>query len=122
MSTRAGFTLIEVMLAIVFFAVATVAALQLFRDSQAAVAEGESVVIATGLAQGRLEELRNTSYGRLASEANAAVADPAGFARFSREVVVTTPYTNLKQIAVTVSWAAPGGAASVSLQTYRSNI
>lgn len=123
-SAQAAFTLIEVMLAIVFFAVTTVAAMELFRSSQASIAEGESVLIATHLAQQRLEELRNAPYASLASEAKAAVAVPAGFSRFSRAVAVTTPSTNLKHIVVTVSWTVPGpgGETSVNLQTYRSNV
>ena len=117
-----GFTLLEVMLALVLFATGTMAVMDLLRCSQAAMAEGENVAVALHLAQRRLEELRNTAYGSVANEAKAAIASPAGYSRFNREVTVTTSYTNLKQVVVTVSWNAPGGEASISLQTYRSNV
>ena len=49
------------------------------------------------------------------------ITSPSGFSRFSRQVTVTTPYTNLKQVVVAVYWTTVGGETSVSLQTYRSN-
>ena len=115
-----GFSLIEVMLALTLMSVGTVSLMELLHRSHSGMAEGESVLIATHLAQRRLEELRNATYASLTSEAKAAITDPTGYSRFSREVTVTTPYTNLKQVAVAVSWTAPGGEASMSLQTYRS--
>ena len=116
-----GFTLLEVMLTLALVATGTVACAELFHRAQAGNTDGEATLIATGLAQRRLEELRNTSYASLANESAATVSSPSGYSQFTRSVTVTTPYANLKQIVVTVSWAAPGGTVSVSLQTYRSN-
>jgi len=107
---------------VVLFAASTVAILGAMSQAQTGIADGEQTLTALYLAHRRLEELRNTSYGSLASEAKAAVTTPSGFSRFSREVTVTTPYTNLKQVVVTVSWTSPQGETNVSLQTYRSNI
>lgn len=117
-----GFTLLEMMLAIVLFAVGTLAVMELFHRAQAGSSDGENVLVATRLAQARMEELRNVAYASVASEAKAAIASPAGFSHFDREVAVTTPYANLKQVVVTVYWDAAGGETSVSLQTHRSNI
>ena len=119
---KRGFSLLEMLLALTLFATGTLGTLELIHRSHIGAADGESSVIATHLAQRRLEELRTTLYANLASEAKAAISSPSGFTRFSREVTVTTPYTDLKQIIVTVSWTGPGGEASVSLRTSRSNI
>ena len=119
---KSGFSLLEVLLAVMLFAIGTVSIMEVMQRSQAGSMEGESVLIATHLAQRRLEELRNTAYASLANEAKAAVASPSGFRRFSRQVTVTTPYANLKQIVVTVYWTTAGGETSVSLQAYRSNV
>lgn len=108
------------MLALTLMSVGTVSLMELLHRSHTGMAEGESVLTATHLAQRRLEELRNATYASLASETKAAISDPAGYSRFSREVTVTTPYTNLKQVAVVIYWTPPGGETSVSLQTYRS--
>ncbi|MBI4343164.1 MAG: hypothetical protein HY599_07335 [Candidatus Omnitrophica bacterium] len=110
------------MAAIVLFAASTVSIVEVMQHAQAGAGDGESTLIATYLAQRRLEELRNTAYASLASESKASVSSPSGYIRFSREVTVTTPYTNLRQVVVTVYWTSAGGEASISLQTYRSNV
>jgi prepilin-type N-terminal cleavage/methylation domain-containing protein len=122
--SKGGFSLLELMLAMALFAVCTVAVMELLHTANAGSLDGENTLIATYLAQRRLEELRNVGYGALADEARAAVSSPSGFGQFDRQVTVTTPYTNLRQIVVTVSWDAPGpaGETNVSLQTYRSNL
>jgi len=106
------------MLAMVLFAVGTVAIMELLQRAHAGVADGENVLMANHLALRRLEELRNVSFTSLASEAKAPVTSPSGFSRFSREAVVTEPLTDLKQVVVRVSWQAPGGETNVALQTY----
>ena len=115
------------MVALVLLSVGTVAIIELMQRAHAGQADGENVLIATQLAQRRLEELRNTAYASIASESEARVTSPSGFTRFCREVNVTTPYTNLRQITITVSWDPPDCTTSssnpnVSLSTYRSNI
>ena len=109
------------LLALTLFAGATVASLELCHRAQAGSTDAENLLTATSLAHYRLEELRNTAYGSLANETKASITSPSGFTRFSRAVTVTTPYTNLKQIVVTIYWNAPGGETSVALQTYRAN-
>lgn len=120
--TKTGFTLLEMLLAMVLFAVGTLAAMELIQRGQAGFGAGENVLIATHLAQQRLEELRNTTYSSLADASKASITDPSGFTRFSREVDVTQLDSDtLRQIDVTVSWPAAGGTADVTLQTYRSD-
>lgn len=109
------------MLALALFAGGTVAAVELTQRAQAAANDGENALVATYLAQRRLEELRNTAYASLASESKASISSPSGFSQFNREVTVTTPYTNLKKIVATVYWNTGGGETNVSLQTHRSN-
>ena len=115
--SRSGFTLLEMMLALVLFAVGTIGVTDLLHRAQAGSTDGEDVLISTGLAQRCLEELRNASYANLETT---TCAVPSGFSPFSLTKTVTTPSTNLKQIVVTVSWTATGGQANVALQTYRS--
>ncbi|MBI3324669.1 MAG: prepilin-type N-terminal cleavage/methylation domain-containing protein [Candidatus Omnitrophica bacterium] len=117
-----GFTLLEVLLAVALLAGGTVAVAELFQTAQWGSTEAENALIATQLTQARLEELRNTAYASLANETKASISSPSGFSRFSREVTVTTPYTNLKLIVVTVYWTGTGGETNVSLSTYRSAV
>jgi len=125
MLSRRAFTLLELILSLALLAVGTVALMGILHRGQMGIAGGENVLIATQLAKRRLEELRNVAYGSLASESEARVSSPSGFTRFCRQVDVTTPDTNLRQIVVTVSWDPPDCTTSssnpnVSLQTYRS--
>ena len=105
------------MLTVALIAGGIVALAELFHRSKAGEMDGENVFIATYLAQRCQEELRNASFANLPT---ASCSAPAGFSRFTYLVAVTTPYTLLRQVSVTVSWNAPGGQTGVQLQTYRS--
>ncbi len=115
-----GFSLLEIMLALVLVAVGTLAAVDLMQRAHSGFADGENVLTATHLAQRRLEELQNFAYGSLGNEEKDFVTDVAGFNRFSREVTVTELNDNLKRVEVKVYWNAPGGETNISLQTLRS--
>ena len=105
------------MLALVLFAVGTVAIVELLQRAQAGGTDAEEVLLATGVAQRCMEELRSVSFASLAS---ATCAAPSGFTQFTPTVAVSSVNANLSQVAVTVSWRAPGGTTNVALQTYQS--
>ena len=119
---RCGFTLLEMLLALVLLAVGTVALTELLQKANQGIGGGENVLIATQLAQSRMEELRNTAYSSLSDESAASISSPSGFARFTREVDVTQLHSDtLRQVNVIVSWTTQGGTADVTLQNYRSD-
>lgn len=78
----------------------------------------ESVELALNLAQEKMEDIKNKTYANVASEAQSAVS---GFSAFQRQVAVTVLQTDLKQVAVTVSWDTKGGQADVDLMTLVTN-
>ena len=127
---RHGFTLLEMMLAMLLFAVGTVAAVELFHRAQAGSADGEYVLVATYSAQQCLESLRNVAYGSLTigsgvlTSVTGCGTSASGLPSGSRSVSVSSPFTNLKQVTVTVTWTVQGsgGTTNVSLQAYRSNV
>lgn len=115
---KKGVTLLEVLAALVIFTVGVVAVVGLFARGLAAGVDAENTTIAATLARQRLEELRNLDFDTgIVSEAKAGVA---GFAGFQRQVTVTTPQTDLKQVTVTTYWTAKGGEVTVPLPTYLS--
>ncbi|MCQ9206421.1 MAG: prepilin-type N-terminal cleavage/methylation domain-containing protein [Omnitrophica bacterium] len=114
-TTNDGFTLLEVMIAIVLFGVGIVAVVSLLSSGMAGALDAENTAIAVNLAQERMEEIRNLTYANIVNEAKAVVT---GFSVFQREVVVTEPETNLKQVTVTVYWTHKGGEAEVPLVSY----
>ena len=81
--------------------------------------ENESGLTALNLAQEKMEELRDKTYANVVNESKAAVT---GFTAFQREVVVTTPQSNLKQVSVNVYWYSKSNEANVGLVTYVSNV
>lgn len=102
--------------------------LQIFSTAIYGGSENQNTLIATGLAEEKMEQIRNTAYGSVTDEARAQVPN---YTFFEREVVVDddTPVTNMKQVTVNVYWnerphdVTPGaGDVTISLVTYVSNI
>ena len=114
-----GFTLIEVLIVIALFSAAAVSLLQMFSISLYGGAENENTIVTTALAQEKMEELRNKPYASVSAEARAQVPD---YTFFDREVLVTTPISNLKQVTVNVYWKERSGDVKTSLVTYVSDI
>ena len=116
---RKGFTLLEVLLAILLFVSAFAVLAEAISAGLSAGGDNENSLIAANLASEKMEILKNTSYASIANETKAVVS---GFASFQREVVVTTPVSNLKQTTVTVYWNHKSAEISYSLVTYFSNL
>ena len=119
MQIKRGFTLIELLIVIVLFSAGAVVLLQIFSIGLFGGLENENTLIATALAQDKLELIRNSPYNSIADEDKAPVTD---FPFFQREVKVTTPQTNLKEVAVNIYWPERTGEMKISLITYASNI
>ena len=116
MRPKSGFTLLEILITLIIFVLGVVAITGLFGTGLVSSADAEDTAIAMNLAQRRMEEIRNLDFDTgIVSEAKAAVND---FPRFQREVVVTEPETDLKQVVVTAYWAFKNDEVSVSLETY----
>jgi prepilin-type N-terminal cleavage/methylation domain-containing protein len=117
--TNKGVTLIELLIVIALFAAGAVALLQIFSMSLYGGAENEYTIVATALAQEKMEEVRNLSYALVLPEARAQIPN---YTFFDREVLVATPMSNLRQVTVNVYWRQRSGDVRTSLVTYVSNI
>jgi prepilin-type N-terminal cleavage/methylation domain-containing protein len=117
-----GFTLLEVMIAVVLLTGAIAAATLVFSRAIFITVDTETLTQAAALAQEKLESLRAGSFASIASEAKAAVS---GWSGFSREVAVSQPdgtNSDLKQIVVTVYWDTGDGELSTNLTTLAANV
>jgi len=114
-----GFTLLEVLLALILFATSFSVLAQSVSVGLSAGGDNENSLIAANLAAEKMEILKRTSYASIANETKAAVPD---FSSFQREVAVTTPVADLKQTTVTVYWNHKSAEINYSLVTYFSNI
>ncbi|KPK40936.1 MAG: hypothetical protein AMJ78_06655 [Omnitrophica WOR_2 bacterium SM23_29] len=114
-----GFTLLEILVVIVLFSAGAVVLLQIFSIGLFGGLENENTLIATALVQDKLESIRNTPYNSIVDEDKAPVTD---YPFFQREVKVTTPQANLKEVMVDIYWTERTGEMKISLVTYASNI
>ena len=119
---KSGFTLIELMIAVVLLVGGIASATFIFTRGIFATTDVEAYEQAVALAQEKLENLRGTAFASVASEAKAAVA---GWTGFSREVTVTQPTgtnSDLKQVVVTTYWTPGDTEVSTLLTTYLANV
>jgi|GEM_PF-3662987 len=117
-----GFTLVELMIAVLLLTGGIASATFVFGRSLYATTDAELLEQGTALAQERMENLRGGSFASIAGEAKAAVS---GWSGFSREVAVTQPAgtdSDFKQVVVTVYWDTTGGELSTALTSYVANV
>lgn len=117
-----GFSLLEVLLAILLFTVGFVAIASVFSTGLSAESNTEKMLIATDLAQEKMEQVRNLAYNDIQPEKRDWVS---GFPLFSREVIVTFPLSgrlDLRQVEVKVYYPTKPQENSISLYTFVSQI
>ena len=116
--TKNGFTLLEIMLAVLILAISMVGLIWAINAGIFSSTDIDNVDLALNVAQSKMEEIKNTSYSSIASAVKSAVP---GISGFQQSVNVTNVYTNLKQVDVTVYWSTRGAETNVSLSTYVAN-
>lgn len=122
MGRHRGFSLIELMIAILLLVGGIAAATFIMSRGMFATADTETVEQAVALAQEKMENLRGTAFASIANEAKAAVS---GWTGFSREVVVSQPAgtnSDFKQVVVTVYWTPGETEISTSLTSTVVNV
>mgnify|MGYP002633301230 CR=1 FL=1 len=103
-----GFTLIEVMIAIVILSVGLLGMASLTVGIIKGNKFSNEVTTATTLGQDKMEDIRRTGYSSVAAETKAVLPSPDD--QYKREVTVTnnSPATDMKTVNVKVYW---GGAS-----------
>jgi len=101
LKNRKGFTLLEMMLVILFIGVGFLSILQLMVANLAAEKDIESTYLAMNIAAGKMEQLANLPFNSIVSENTVEVTDFPGYYQF---VNVVSAEASLKQITVRLSW------------------
>lgn len=117
-SRAGGFTLIEIMLAVILLVGGVAAATFMMSRGIFATTDTEDLQQGIALGQEKMEGLRGTAFASIASEPKAAIP---GWAGFSREVTVSQPAgtnSDFKQVVVTVYWNTNTGELSTSLTSH----
>jgi prepilin-type N-terminal cleavage/methylation domain-containing protein len=107
-----GFTLLEVLMAVLIFALSITSLVTSFNAGLLASTDKENVKLALNIAQTRMEEAQGLGYGGIAD--SGPVPDP-DFPGFSVTTMVSEKQANLKRVDVKVAWNVQGGQTDVTL-------
>ena len=113
----AGFSLIEVMLSLVFLSIGVLALTELQFTVTKGNGSSNTMATAVSLAEKKIESLKAASYATIQSEAPTAVT--ASGATYTRQVIVTDnqPMLNVKTVQVIVSGTDGQRTVTVPLST-----
>ena len=116
--TSKGFTLLEVMVAVIILGFGLLAIMHLFPIGLKASKLSQDTTVASFLSQAKMEELKNTVWSSIVNETKSEI----GGTIFSHEVTVYELEADLlKRVTVAVFWTDYGAERSVKLVTLFTN-
>lgn len=118
---RGGFTLVEVLVAIVLFAIVATGLTAFAVQSIRRTADTRGSTGAVLLAQRELENLRSLEYDDIAGGISTANLNGQEYT-ITTAADVDSPAPNMTQIRVTVTWDAPLGERNYVLETILTDI
>jgi len=104
-----GFTLIEVMIAILILAIGMMAMALLQVTAIRGGSFANQMTQASIYGQDKIEELKNTSYSSVVTAADTVTSSNGVTFNRSWTVATDSPYPDSKTITLTVSWTGPQG-------------
>ncbi|MFH0876728.1 MAG: type II secretion system protein [Candidatus Omnitrophota bacterium] len=118
-----GFTLLEIMLAVTFFAVAFVSLMEVYNTGMVADLYLDRSAIAVNLAQEKMEELKRGSYVALApgTTIEASVSAFPFFSRNTQINLIGGTAMAYKVATVSVFWTMSGARQNYTLTTFVSD-
>jgi len=120
LKSQRGVGLIEIVIAMLIFGLGIAAAMRTLPDSNLATTRARNISVATNLAQEQIEALMGTPFNaaELAAGDHTDPRNPLE-RHFTRTWTVTdnVPLTDMKRLAVTVTYAGGGNDRSVTLTT-----
>ena len=114
---RNGFSLLELMIALLIFTAGVIAIIWAFSAGMSATSDIENIDLALNIAQAKMEEIKNTSFANLTD--SGPTADPR-FSNFNTAVNVGEGQ-NPMPVDVTVAWNVKGGSTNITLTTLVAN-
>ena len=122
--TTAGFSLVEVLVAMVIFSISSLAVSSLMVGSMQRISDNGQRSEAVSLAQKALEGLRSAPYVDLATGSELDIPSSKGGTTFNVNWMVydNDPVAGEKRIVVTVTWDHKGATKKYEAETIYTNI
>ena len=117
-----GFTLVEVLVAMVIFAISSMAITMLMMNHTKLVSLNSQASEAIALAQDKLEDLRTMSFADLVSNSTPPVTKKGTAYTTSWTVQQNTPTTDMSTLTVTVTWNYQGVTKSYVAKSIFSSV
>ena len=117
-----GFTLVEVLVAMVIFAISSMAVTMLMMNHTKLVSLNSQASEAIALAQDKLEDLRTMSFADLVSNSAPPVTKKGTAYTTSWTVQQNTPTTDMSTLTVTVTWNYQGVTKSYVAKSIFSSV
>ena len=121
LQNQKGIGLVEIIIAILIFAVGISIALRVLPISNTATSRARNLTVATNLAQEKIEELMSSPFNSadLSAGDHADTQNPLQ-RHFTRSWSVTddVPMSDMKRVAITVSFSSGSNDSTVTLTTY----
>lgn len=112
---RQGFTLAELLLALIFLTAVLIPLLASISSILVASGDTEHNMVAVNLAQAKMEEIKNTAFDSIVDESKSAVS---GHPTYKQEVITSDPETGLRNVKVVVYWeTSTGSENNLDLET-----
>ncbi len=122
-AVRPGFTLIEMLVATVLLAIGVTASLGAISAATNAESEAHRIQTASMLARQKLADLAVQALsGQLSANQQQGTFAPAEPDYHWNENSIATPYTNLFEVTVTVTWGSGNDQHQTAVTTYIQNV
>ena len=99
-SNLSGFSLIELMVAVIILAIALIGIFLAFNSGWMGMADARDRTVATNYAQAILEDIKNTPFEKIHSESTSQIDDT----KFSRNINSININPNVKEVTAQVTW------------------
>jgi type IV pilus assembly protein PilV len=115
--SKEGFTLIEIMIALVVLSIGLIALAGLQMSAMRGNTLSKRMTTAVSIANARIEQIKNMPYANIQSESSTQVTESN--MTFTRQVTVSNdiPVANTKTVNVTVTWKNGAKSHTVPIST-----
>jgi len=116
MNSESGFSILENVISVAIFTVGVLSISMLFTQTMTYSHFSEKLSVATNLARGELEELRNTPYVNIGSDSVSSTIDNVAY-DISWVVTSDNPIDGVKKVVMRVEWEDLRGEQDLEIET-----